>query len=125
AEGGCSASRIKSYSAGTLESGDAIPVSARGPPFQLRVWAALREVPAGSTTTYGALARRLGLGPGASRAVGSANGANPISLVVPCHRVIGSDNSLVGYGGGLERKRWLLEHEGVRLPGRGPIAAAP
>ncbi|HEU4533584.1 MAG TPA: MGMT family protein, partial [Polyangiaceae bacterium] len=73
-------------------------------------WAALRGIPAGATTTYGALAAALGR-PGASRAVGRANGANPVGIVIPCHRVIGADGSLTGYGGGIERKRWLLEHE--------------
>ncbi len=82
-----------------------------GTPFQKQVWKALADVPFGETTTYGALAARLGKPPGASRAVGAANGANPLAIVVPCHRVIGADGSLTGYAGGLERKRWLLEHE--------------
>jgi methylated-DNA-[protein]-cysteine S-methyltransferase len=81
-----------------------------GTPFQRRVWALLREIPFGETTTYGALAARLGR-PDAARAVGLANGRNPISIVVPCHRVIGSGGALVGYGGGLDRKRALLAHE--------------
>jgi len=81
------------------------------------VWQALREIPAGTTTSYGAIARKLGK-PDAMRAVGLANGANPIAIVVPCHRVIGSDGSLTGYGGGLERKRWLLAHE-ARYAGEG------
>lgn len=81
-----------------------------GTPFQRRVWAALCEIPYGETISYGELARRIGQ-PTASRAVGLANGQNPISIMVPCHRVIGSDGSLTGYGGGIERKRWLLAHE--------------
>lgn len=85
-----------------------------GTPFQRKVWSALRAIPPGTTTSYGALAARLKM-PKAMRAVGHANGANPISVVVPCHRVIGSDGSLTGYGGGLPRKRWLLTHEGVAL----------
>ena len=81
-------------------------------PFQRAVWAALRRIPAGSTTSYGALSAEIGR-PAAVRAVGLANGANPVAIVVPCHRVIGADGSLTGYGGGLPRKRWLLAHEGV------------
>ncbi len=87
-----------------------------GSPFQQTVWAALREIPVGTITTYGALAKKLGKPPGASRAVGLANGSNPVSIVVPCHRVIGADNRLTGYGGGLPRKQWLLAHERVELP---------
>ena len=87
-------------------------MATNGTPFQRRVWAALRAIPAGETTSYGALARLLDA-PGASRAVGLANGANPIGIVVPCHRVIGADGSLTGFGGGLARKQWLLQHEGA------------
>jgi len=87
-----------------------LPVAMHGAPFEQRVWRALLTIPPGTTTSYGALATALG-SPGASRAVGAANGANPIAIVVPCHRVIGSSGSLVGYGGGLDRKTWLLEHE--------------
>lgn len=83
-----------------------------GTPFQRRVWKGLTAIAPGKTLSYGALATSLGC-PQAVRAVGAANGANPISVVVPCHRVIGADGSLTGYGGGLERKRWLLRHEGV------------
>jgi methylated-DNA-[protein]-cysteine S-methyltransferase len=83
-----------------------------GTPFQRRVWAALMEIPYGATWTYIQLARRID-NPKASRAVGLANGRNPISILVPCHRVIGADGSLSGYGGGVERKRWLLAHEGL------------
>jgi O-6-methylguanine DNA methyltransferase len=90
---------------------DDLPLDMRGAPFELRVWAALRTIPKGETTTYGEIARRVE-SPGASRAVGMANGANPIALIVPCHRVIGSNGTLTGYGGGLDRKAWLLAHEG-------------
>jgi O-6-methylguanine DNA methyltransferase len=87
-----------------------LPLAPRGTPFQLRVWAELRRIPYGQTLSYGELARRLG-DPGLSRAVGAANGANPISIIVPCHRVIGANGSLVGYGGGLPIKKALLEFE--------------
>ena len=83
-----------------------------GTPFQRAVWTGLTTIPPGETLSYGGLAARLGC-PTAVRAVGTANGANPISVVVPCHRVIGADGSLTGYGGGIERKRWLLRHEGA------------
>ncbi len=89
----------------------ALPTAPHGTPFQHRVWTALREIGYGQTATYGDVARRLGLGPAASRAVGLANGANPLSIVVPCHRVIGADGSLTGYGGGLDRKQFLLDLE--------------
>jgi methylated-DNA-[protein]-cysteine S-methyltransferase len=107
--------RIRAYFAGRLEALDDIPVAAGGTPFQRAVWAMLRAIPLGTVTTYGTLALRLGK-PNASRAVGLANALNPIAIVVPCHRVIGADASLTGYAGGLRRKRWLLEHEGVALP---------
>ncbi len=87
-----------------------VPVRLGGTPFQERVWAALREIPHGATLGYGALARRLGM-PQAAQAVGAANGQNPVAVVVPCHRVVGADGSLVGYAGGLERKRALLALE--------------
>lgn len=86
------------------------PLDMRGAAFELRVWAALRTIPRGRTASYGDIAKQVG-SPGASRAVGMANGANPIALIVPCHRVIGSNGTLTGYGGGLERKAWLLNHE--------------
>lgn len=101
---------LRSYFAGDVDGLAAIPVQTGGTDFQRRVWAALRTIPAGTTASYGQLAGELGRS-GASRAVGLANGSNPIAIVVPCHRVIGSDGSLTGYGGGLERKRWLLAHE--------------
>jgi methylated-DNA-[protein]-cysteine S-methyltransferase len=88
-----------------------VPLHLGGTPFQQRVWTALQDIPYGETTTYGELARTLGLVPGASRAVGLANGKNPISIIVPCHRVVGSTGSLTGYGGGLDRKQALLDHE--------------
>jgi methylated-DNA-[protein]-cysteine S-methyltransferase len=105
------AAQLARYFAGERVDFD-LPLRPRGTPFQQRVWAALREIPYGETVSYGELARRLGT-PGASRAVGLANGRNPISIVIPCHRVIGADGSLTGYGGGLARKSWLLEHEGA------------
>ena len=98
------------YFGGTDADASDVPLDMRGAPFEQRVWAALREIPVGTTTSYGDIARRLG-DAGASRAVGAANGANPIAIIVPCHRVIGADGSLTGYGGGLERKTWLLDHE--------------
>jgi methylated-DNA-[protein]-cysteine S-methyltransferase len=98
------------YFRGEITAIDSITVQAAGTAFQQEVWAALRQIPAGSTTSYGALAMKLRR-PGASRAVGLANGSNPIGLVVPCHRVIGADGTLTGYGGGLPRKQWLLDHE--------------
>jgi methylated-DNA-[protein]-cysteine S-methyltransferase len=87
-----------------------LPLDMRGAPFEKRVWLALQTIPPGQTTSYGALAHALGSA-GASRAVGAANGANPVAIIVPCHRVIGSNGSLTGYGGGLDRKTWLIDHE--------------
>jgi len=101
---------LERYFAGDLAAIDTLPVKTAGTPFQREVWHALREIPCGTTVSYAALARRIGR-PNAVRAVGSANGSNPVGIVVPCHRVIGSDGSLTGYGGGIERKRWLLRHE--------------
>ncbi len=105
---------LQRYFAGKLQAIDEISVQTGGTPFQSNVWRALRKIPAGTTLSYGRLAQRLKC-PLAMRAVGFANGSNPISIVIPCHRLIGADGSLTGYGGGLERKRWLLEHEGVRF----------
>ena len=102
--------RLAAYFAGDLGALDAIPVDPGGTPFQRRVWAALRTIPPGETVSYQTLARRIGA-PTAVRAVGAANGDNPVGIVVPCHRVIGADGSLTGYAGGIERKRWLLTHE--------------
>ena len=101
---------IDAYFAGDLGAIDILPVATFGTEFQRTVWRALRRIPCGETLSYAALARRIGRET-AVRAVGLANGSNPISVVVPCHRVIGSDGSLTGYGGGIERKRWLLAHE--------------
>lgn len=110
-------SRARAYFAGELEALARCPVDGGGTAFERRVWAALREIPAGATVSYSALAARLGA-PRAARAVGLANARNPIAVAVPCHRVIGADGGLAGYAGGLERKRWLLRHEGA------PCAAA-
>jgi methylated-DNA-[protein]-cysteine S-methyltransferase len=107
---------LKSYFAGELASIDTLPTATAGTQFQREVWRALREIPCGTTVSYGELAERIGR-PSAVRAVGLANGSNPIGVVVPCHRVIGANGSLTGYGGGIERKRWLLEHEGKSRPG--------
>jgi len=103
---------LDAYFAGDATALDAVPVATGGSDFQRSVWAALRAIPAGTTTGYGALAARLGK-PGAARAVGLANGANPIGIVVPCHRVIGANGKLTGYAGGVARKEWLLRHEGA------------
>jgi methylated-DNA-[protein]-cysteine S-methyltransferase len=105
-------SALQNYFAGNLTAADALPVATNGTPFQRDVWAALRTIRAGKTLSYGELARQLGR-PKSVRAVGLANGANPVAIVIPCHRVIGADGSLTGYGGGIDRKRWLLAHEGI------------
>ena len=104
------ASAMAAYFGGDIHAIDSLPVATEGTAFQKSVWQALRVIPAGETISYGELAKRLG-NPAAVRAVGLANGANPIGIVVPCHRVIGANGSLTGYGGGLERKQWLLNHE--------------
>ena len=111
-------SQLGEYFAGTRTEFD-LNIELAGTPFQTTVWSALQEIPYGVTMGYGELARRIGR-PTASRAVGAANGRNPISIVVPCHRVIGADGSLTGYGWGTDRKAWLLDHEGV---GPGPAAS--
>lgn len=110
--GGCSAAFAR-YFSGDLAALDVLAVDPGGTPFQARVWRALRTIPPGTTVSYGELAVRIG-SEHAVRAVGAANGANPIPIVIPCHRVIGAHGKLVGYGGGLERKAWLLRHEGAR-----------
>ena len=102
--------RLDAFFAGDLATLDGVEIALVGTSFQRQVWTALRAVPAGATTSYGALARAIGAGT-AVRAVGAANAANPVWLIVPCHRAIGSDGQLVGYAGGIERKRWLLAHE--------------
>ena len=104
---------IRRYFAGELSAIDALPVQTAGTAFQREVWNALRAIPCGATATYAELATRIGR-PAAVRAVGAANGANPVGVVVPCHRVVGADGALTGYGGGIERKRFLLELEGDR-----------
>ena len=101
---------LAAYFAGDLTALDGIETATGGTPFQQEVWAALRRITPGETTSYGALAAALGR-PRAVRAVGAANGANPVSLVAPCHRVIGGGGALTGYAGGLHRKSWLLDHE--------------
>lgn len=101
---------LQRYFDGEISALDTLPVALTGTPFQQKVWKALRTIKGGTTLSYGALAKRIGK-PAAVRAVGLANGRNPVGVVVPCHRVIGSDGSLTGYGGGLPRKRWLLDHE--------------
>jgi methylated-DNA-[protein]-cysteine S-methyltransferase len=120
---------LAAYFEGDTNPLDAVEVIAAGTPFQRAVWDALRALPPGRPCSYGALAARLGR-PSAVRAVAQANAANPIAIVVPCHRVIGADRSLTGYAGGLPRKRWLLEHEAharaaVRREACGPWTAAP
>ena len=104
------AAKLKRYFAGDIAALAEIATDAQGTDFQQACWTNLRKIKPGTTTTYGALAAKMGK-PAAMRAVGLANGANPIAIVVPCHRVVGSDGTLTGYGGGLERKRWLLNHE--------------
>jgi methylated-DNA-[protein]-cysteine S-methyltransferase len=105
---------INRYFAGDFAALDTLPVETAGTPFQRAVWRALRDIPCGTTVTYAELAQQIG-NPTAVRAVGLANGSNPIGVVVPCHRVIGANGSLTGYGGGIDRKRWLLDHESKSL----------
>jgi methylated-DNA-[protein]-cysteine S-methyltransferase len=105
---------LSAYFKGDLDRLNTIPWRVAGTPFQRKVWTALAKIPAGTTMSYGALAAKLD-SPRAMRAVGHANGSNPISVVVPCHRLIGAAGSLIKYGGGIERKRWLLKHEGVAV----------
>ena len=108
---------LGAYFKGDLAAIDRLPVASGGTEFQRRVWAALRRIPCGETVSYATLAKEIGH-PSAVRAVGHANGANPVSVVVPCHRVIGADGTLTGYGGGLSRKSWLLAHEGAAFKSR-------
>lgn len=103
---------LRAYFKGDIEAIDRLPVETAGTPFQTSIWRALRKIRRGTTISYAELASRVGR-PRAVRAAGLANGRNPISIVVPCHRVIGSNGSLTGYGGGMPRKKWLLEHEGA------------
>jgi methylated-DNA-[protein]-cysteine S-methyltransferase len=113
--------QIDAYFAGRLQT-FSLELSPRGSAFQREVWQALLEIPFGETVSYGDIATGLNR-PGAARAVGAASGRNPISIIVPCHRVIGSGGSLVGYGGGLDRKRWLLDHERAVRSGQGRLIA--
>ncbi|HVO31751.1 MAG TPA: methylated-DNA--[protein]-cysteine S-methyltransferase [bacterium] len=113
--------QLREYFSGTRTRFD-LTLAPRGTAFQRRVWDALREIPHGGTTTYGALADAIG-SPRAVRAVGAANGRNPLSIVVPCHRVVGANGTLTGYAGGLDAKRWLLDHEARFAPQ--PALAAP
>ena len=112
-------SALRGYFKGDIDAIDRLPVEMAGTPFQNSIWQALRQIRRGETISYAELARRIGR-PKAVRAAGLANGQNPVSIVVPCHRVIGSDGTLTGYGGGLPRKQWLLAHEGARIGGRMP-----
>ena len=111
---GAAARVLRRYFDGDISALDDVVVEMNGTDFQKKVWAALRGVKAGQTSSYAAIAKRIGA-PAAVRAVGAANGANPVAIIVPCHRVIGADGSLTGYGGGLRRKEWLLRHEKARL----------
>ena len=114
AKGGQAGLALRRYLGGDLTALDAIDVDTQGTPFQEKVWSRLRKIPAGATWSYADLARAVGK-PSAVRAVAGANASNPVSLVVPCHRVIAADGKLSGYGGGVPRKRWLLTHEGALL----------
>ncbi len=105
--------RLDKYFSGDLDALETVAVDTAGTPFQQRVWQALRQIPAGRTASYAQIAAAIGA-PTAVRAVGAANGCNPVGLIVPCHRVIGSSGQLTGYGGGLDRKRWLLAHESAQ-----------
>ena len=107
-------SRLDAYFGGELTAVDALPVRTGGTAFQRSVWAALRTIPAGTTVSYGALGAMIGMPKGA-RAIGMANGSNPVAIIQPCHRVIGANGTLTGFGGGMHRKRWLLAHEGVAI----------
>jgi methylated-DNA-[protein]-cysteine S-methyltransferase len=107
-------SRIRAYLARCFTAIDDIPVSPGGTPFQQQIWSALRAIPLGTTISYSEMATQLGK-PTAYRAVGMANGLNPVAIVIPCHRMIGANGALTGYAGGLTRKRWLLQHEGIRV----------
>ena len=113
--------KLRAWLAGDLSALDAIEVRPQGTAFQQRVWTALRQIPAGETISYGELARRVGSHP---RAVGSANGSNPVAVVIPCHRVIAADGTLCGYAWGTARKQWLLEHERESLRGHARLSVA-
>ncbi len=107
---------LRAYLSGDLASINDLPVNTSGTPFQQQVWSTLRMIPPGTVMTYGELAKRVGR-PAAYRAVGMTNALNSVAIVVPCHRLVGANGALTGYAGGLQRKRWLLEHEGVKLNG--------
>lgn len=109
---GGAVSRLEAYFAGDVKAIDGIAVATNGTPFQQRVWGELRVIPAGTTVSYGTIANRIHR-PTACRAVGLANGSNPIGIFVPCHRVVGANKEMTGYGGGIQRKQWLLAHEGA------------
>jgi len=111
---------LERYFAGRFDDLEPPPLDVHGTPFELAVWREMRKVAIGSVSTYAALAARLGC-PRGARAVGAASGRNPVCIIIPCHRIVGSDGSLVGYGGGLETKRWLLQHEGA-IPSLLPLA---
>jgi len=117
---------FEAYFAGACDALDVLTVRPAGTPFELRVWRALRDIPTGETASYAEIARRVG-SPRAARAVGAANHRNPIAVAIPCHRVIGADGRLIGYAGGLERKRWLLDREAAwaREAHRGSAARPP
>lgn len=112
AESGRPLQALERYFAGDVRAIDKLEVDPGGTAFQAEIWRRLRDIPAGATRTYGELAHAAGR-PDAARAVGGAVGSNPVPIVIPCHRVVGSDRSLTGFGGGLPRKKWLLEHEGA------------
>jgi methylated-DNA-[protein]-cysteine S-methyltransferase len=114
---------FRAYFTGDFTALECLSLEAGGTPFQRLVWSALRDVPAGAVSSYGAIAQRIGR-PSAARAVGHANGQNPVCIVVPCHRIIGAAGDLTGYGGGLDRKRWLLAHEGAFVSGARVMGAA-
>ncbi len=117
------AGRLRAYFSGEIGALDSIPVDPGGTSFQIKIWSALRLVPPGRTVSYSQLARAAGC-PAAVRPVAAANARNPVAIVIPCHRVIASDGTLGGYGGGLERKRWLVEHEKAGAAGGLPGQAA-
>ena len=116
-------SRVRAYFDGDLGAIEGLATDGGGNQFQRRVWEELKRIPCGTTISYGELARRVG-DPQAARAVGAANGQNPIAVVVPCHRVIGAGGKMTGYGGGLDRKEWLLHHEGLMIHGHRLTAQA-
>lgn len=115
--------RLRAYLAGDLYSLDPVPVNPGGTPFQQQVWLGLRQIPAGTVASYAELAAKVGK-PTAYRAVGMANSLNPVAIALPCHRVVGAKGQLTGYAGGLERKQWLLHHEGVDLASGGALSPA-